>query len=253
MVQPLLIASLIVGSALLARRNLRAGRGDRAGASRVVLWVGVLMMLRWLVAAHHSGTYANFQGAFLDAPADAMLNAGLVWLAYLGIEPWLRRHWPASLLSWSRLLAGSFRDPLLGRDVLLGVVFGVAAGLYLVATRFVIVQVTGTSAGPILNGVPEPTSPRFVVAAIIVAATNALINSVLLALLYVMFRRLLRRPVLAAAAVVLIFAAVVGAAESFAPNRWLNAVLITGLPSSSCCRWSASGWCRSWSASASTS
>jgi hypothetical protein len=228
MVQPLLIASLIIGSALLARRNLRAGRGDRAGASRVVFWVGALMMLRWLFAAHHSGTYANFQGAFLDATADAMLNAGLVWLAYLGIEPWLRRHWPASLLSWSRLLGGSFRDPLLGRDVLVGVGFGVAAGLYLVATRFVIVQVTGTSAGPMLNGVPELTSPRYVVAAIIVAATNALINSVLLALLYVMLRRLLRRPVLATAAVVLIFAAVVGASESFTPNRWLNAVLITG-------------------------
>ena len=228
MVQPLLIASLIVGSALLARRNLRAGRGDRAGASRVALWVGMLMTLRWLVAAHHSGTYATFQGAFIDASADALLNAGLVWLAYLGIEPWLRRHWPASLLSWSRLLGGSFRDPLLGRDVLLGVVFGVAAGLYLVAMRYVILQVTGTSAGPMLNGVPQLTSPRYVVAAMIVAPTNALTNGVLIALLYVMLRRLLRRPVLAATAVMLIFALLVGAGESFTANPWLNPVLITG-------------------------
>jgi serine/threonine-protein kinase len=228
LVQPLLVASLIIGSALLARRNLRAARGDRAGASRVALWVGVLMMLRWLVAAHHSGSYANFQGAFLDASEQALLNAALVWLAYLGIEPWLRRHWPASLLSWSRLLGGSFRDPLLGRDVLVGVVFGLAAGLYLVATRYVTVQVTGIPAGPMLNGVPELTSPRYVVAAMMVAATNALINGVLLALLYVMLRRLLRRPVVAAAAVVLIFAALVGATESVTQNWWLNSVLIIG-------------------------
>jgi serine/threonine-protein kinase len=106
LVQPLLVASLIIGSALLARRNLRAGRGDRAGAWRVALCVGVLFVLRWLVVAHHSGTYATFQNALLDAAETALLNAAILWLAYLGIEPWLRRHWPGSLLSRSRLLGG---------------------------------------------------------------------------------------------------------------------------------------------------
>lgn len=32
----------------------------------------------------------------------------------------MRRRWPATLVSWSRLLAGDFRDPLVGRDVLAG-------------------------------------------------------------------------------------------------------------------------------------
>jgi hypothetical protein len=32
----------------------------------------------------------------------------------------VRRRWPATLVSWSRLLAGRFRDPLVGRDVLAG-------------------------------------------------------------------------------------------------------------------------------------
>ena len=94
--------------------------------------------------------------------------------------------------------------------------------------RYVILQVTGTSAGPMLNGVPQLTSARYVVAAMIVAPTNALTNGVLIALLYVMLRRLLRRPVLAATAVMLIFALLVGAAESFSANPWLNPVLITG-------------------------
>jgi hypothetical protein len=74
--------------------------------------------------------------------------------------------------------------------------------------------------------VPELTSPRYVVAAMFQGATNALINGVLIGLLYVMLRRLLRRPVLAAIGVVVIFAAVVGSQETFAEQRWLNALLI---------------------------
>jgi hypothetical protein len=41
----------------------------------------------------------------------------------------VRRRWPARLISWSRLLAGGFRDPLVGRDVLVGCLlatFGIA-------------------------------------------------------------------------------------------------------------------------------
>jgi hypothetical protein len=37
----------------------------------------------------------------------------------MAIEPWVRRRWPKSILG--RLLAGSWRDPVVGRDVLLGV------------------------------------------------------------------------------------------------------------------------------------
>jgi hypothetical protein len=39
----------------------------------------------------------------------------------------VRRVWPEMLIGWSRLVAGRLRDPLVGRDVLLGVVAGVAA------------------------------------------------------------------------------------------------------------------------------
>jgi hypothetical protein len=40
------------------------------------------------------------------------------------MEPYVRRRWPATLVSWSRLLAGGFRDPLVGRDVLAGCLWG---------------------------------------------------------------------------------------------------------------------------------
>ena len=43
---------------------------------------------------------------------------GLI-LAYLSLEPLLRRLWPTLLVSWSRLVQGRWRDPLIGRDLLI--------------------------------------------------------------------------------------------------------------------------------------
>ena len=46
------------------------------------------------------------------------------WVVYMALEPYVRRRWPDTLVSWSRLLAGGFRDPLVGRDVLFGCLLG---------------------------------------------------------------------------------------------------------------------------------
>lgn len=48
-------------------------------------------------------------------------SAVLSWLTYLMIEPYARANWPRSLVSWNRLLQGRWRDPMVGRDLLLGV------------------------------------------------------------------------------------------------------------------------------------
>jgi serine/threonine-protein kinase len=52
--------------------------------------------------------------------ANALLFGVFVWIIYLALEPFARRHWPRMLISWSRLLSGRFRDPLVGRDLLVG-------------------------------------------------------------------------------------------------------------------------------------
>jgi hypothetical protein len=46
------------------------------------------------------------------------------WLLYIALEPYVRRRWPATLVSWSRVLAGFFRDPVVGRDILIGCFLG---------------------------------------------------------------------------------------------------------------------------------
>jgi hypothetical protein len=50
----------------------------------------------------------------------AGLTAAMVWFAYLGIEPYVRRFWPDALISWTRLQSGRLRDPLAASHILAG-------------------------------------------------------------------------------------------------------------------------------------
>ena len=64
-----------------------------------------------------------------EAVGQALFVGGLLWLAYMALEPHVRRHWPAILVGWSRVLAGRWRDPRVGRDVLAGAAVGTAISL----------------------------------------------------------------------------------------------------------------------------
>src|SRR5579864_5436149 len=73
----------------------------------------------------HLATIGDAIGLTIIAISTALFLSGSMWIFYMAIEPWVRRQWPKSIVSWSRLLAGSFRDPVVGRDILLGVALGV--------------------------------------------------------------------------------------------------------------------------------
>ena len=68
---------------------------------------------------------------FLIAIGTGLLVGGTMWMLYLALEPYIRRNWPQTIVSWSRVLEGRFRDPLVGRDILFGVVLGVTWALLL--------------------------------------------------------------------------------------------------------------------------
>jgi hypothetical protein len=188
----------------------------------------ILEVVRWLAMAHHSGDYAVDQNELLDAIAEALLPAALVWLAYLGIEPWLRRHWPTSLISWSRLLGGRVRDPLVGRDLLLGVAFGVATAIYVVLSRDVVAAITGLPPGPMFNGVVSLTTPRWVIAGVLATVSNSLLNGVLLSMLYVVLRRLLRVPLLASVAAALMLSLLISS-EDWRADTWYGFLIALGM------------------------
>ena len=68
---------------------------------------------------------ALFAGMFGRTLVDGMM----LWLIYLALEPWVRRLSPWRWIGWSRFLEGRWRDPLVGRDVLLGVLSGIGAAI----------------------------------------------------------------------------------------------------------------------------
>ena len=113
------LLSVMVGGAVLARRNLRLGRGDRRGASRLAAFVFAAGAVAWFFGAHHVPNADEF-GLLFEFLAWGFFWSCSVWVLYIALEPYVRRRWPATLVSWSRLLVGGFRDPLVGRDVLAG-------------------------------------------------------------------------------------------------------------------------------------
>lgn len=120
-----------IAGALLTLKNIRLGRGDRRGAFRLahfVFWVSVVGGL-FGVNAHHVPTALEFF-IILTTIAWALFGAAFFWVVYMALEPFVRRRWPERIISWTRLLAGDFRDPMVGRDLLIGALFGIFAPLH---------------------------------------------------------------------------------------------------------------------------
>jgi hypothetical protein len=121
----LLVLALVIMivPAWLAWRNIARGKADQRGALRLGAGLFSVYMLLWIFQGHFTAEIAML-GEFAMAIATSLFNAALVWTVYLALEPYVRRHWPHSIVSWSRLLNGQFRDPAVGRDVLFGVAMG---------------------------------------------------------------------------------------------------------------------------------
>jgi len=117
------VIALAVG-AWLARRNVRAGRADRRGARTLAVWTGGALLLSGLVSTHYAGTLSLVWGRFLQQLGFILFWSTLTWMDYLALEPFVRRRWPEAMISWTRLLAGRTGDPLVGRDVLIGMAGG---------------------------------------------------------------------------------------------------------------------------------
>jgi hypothetical protein len=117
----------------LALRNLRLGRGDQQGALRLAILGLSMEVLHGLTSLLGPLSWSHVT---LDI-AHGLRTAVLMGMIYLGFEPYARRLWPERIVSWSRLLAGRFRDPLVGRDVLIGCLLGMGIALSRYAEKLV--------------------------------------------------------------------------------------------------------------------
>ena len=198
-----LALGLLIGLGLLARRNLNSGRSDLRGARRVGLYIFVVQLASVLV----SGTL--FLGGDVMERVFVWLSvvvflAVLVFLAYVALEPYVRRLWPATLISWTRVLAGRFADPLVGRDLLIGGVLGAFTGcLMTVHTR--LPGLLGLPAEPLGAGLADNSGGALVaVPALLNSVGGAVGQSMLLLVALVLLRLLFRNTWVAIAVFALI-------------------------------------------------
>jgi len=118
----LLVGYVLIGG-FFAKRNILQGRADTRGGLRLASFVALMLGVLTLASFHFVpvSDYITTQFCFLGIP---LFFALLSWIGYMALEPAVRRTWPKLMVSWQRLLAGRFRDPLVGHDVLLGCLGG---------------------------------------------------------------------------------------------------------------------------------
>ena len=110
----------------VAWTNLKAGRGDRRGATRVGLGIAfITATAAWLEADHVPDVVAEWV-TLQETVALGLFFGAFVWVLYLALEPFVRRRAPNLLIGWTRLVQGRWRDPRVGRDLLAGAVAGTA-------------------------------------------------------------------------------------------------------------------------------
>lgn len=129
--------AMIVPLVRLTLRNLRQGRSDRRGALRLAIFVAIAVAIALVLRADH-GSDLQLEASLLTVMLMQAVHFGVgAWIAYIAFEPLARRRWPHLLVGWQRLLAGRWRDSLVGRNVLQGVVVGIGMALMLHAGGYV--------------------------------------------------------------------------------------------------------------------
>ncbi len=118
-----LVLLVFVAGLFLARRNYRRGRSDTAGAYRLASVVFGLLFLVWFCRSHFM-LESDVLGSLVILVSTALFTSGAIFMLYIALEPYVRSRWPKTIISWNRLLLGQYRDPLVGRDLLFGVLLG---------------------------------------------------------------------------------------------------------------------------------
>ena len=203
-----LLLLFLLGGAALARHNVRAGRGDRRGAGRLAVVVLILQGVMWALGAHHVAS-SDEVWIFINGFSNAVAMGLAFWLLYLALEPFARRRWPQMLISWTRALSGNWRDPLVGRDILIGAAVGTAAGLILGPLRVLLPPRLGLAGPPPLPfDVAAPVNPGFAMAMLVSDGILATFWVLGIVFLLILARRIVRREWLAGVLVALVLAAI---------------------------------------------
>jgi serine/threonine-protein kinase len=225
-----LTLAMVVVAAIVARRNLRLGRGDRKGAFRLAAFVYAAGSLSWIFATHHVASLQEF-GMFMESWVWGIGFCAFMWLVYIALEPHVRRRWPSTLVSWSRLLAGGFKDPMVGRDLLIGCLLGAFSIPLTRAAWFVPAWLGHPPSQPMTGPDWQFLGARNIISDI----CNHLVTAPFywVAALFIMFllRALLRKEWAAGAILWVVLFTIVRppSANPYAPEVFMTGLVVTGL------------------------
>jgi serine/threonine-protein kinase len=203
---------LVSVGCFLAWRNFQLGKSDLQGALRLAAFCFLLHLAVWPFATSWAND-ANEIGATFNELGRALLAGGLFWIYYVALEPYVRRRWPQSLIAWSRLLGGGFRDPVVGSNVLVGAAVGVAIAPYFLA-RNLLLHSYISPAGPLSL---DTVSGAGLLVTEILSALERRIFIALGCLFFFFLLRVLFRRVWIAAAVFTLVMTLAGASSANSP------------------------------------
>ncbi len=197
-----LFLAIVFGGGWLARRNMRQGRGDRESARRLAVWIGGAEMALWISASHFNASIGTF-GMFILAICTAVFYGWVVYALYIALEPQVRRRWPHTLISWTAILTGQWRDPIVGRDVLIGTALGIG---FPVLGETVNALALGSNQSPSLGSTDGLLGFRGALAICFQSMPHCIRDTLTLALVLFLLRAILRNQWLAMGAFAVIFA-----------------------------------------------
>lgn len=215
-----------VGAATLARRQYKQGKSDRVGAARLSAFVFLAQIAIWLCYGHFVPSL-ELTGPFVLAISTGLFTACLVWVLYMALEPYVRRLWPQTIISWTRLMSGRVRDPLVGRDVMFGVILGLIWTL-IIEVRL-IVGATRFGMFPQLFSKEYLMGGRSTLGVMLGQVPGAIQGTLVFFIILIALRSLLRNRWAGAAGFVVIFAVLKGLGSSHPLLEMATGVLIYGI------------------------
>ncbi len=194
---PLMSVAVIVGGALLARRNLRLGRSDTRGATRLgAAYVTVGVAAQLLTFNSVSGSFFHM----MNTVAVQFFVGTLVWVFYVALEPYVRRLWPDTLTAWTRVLDGRFLDPLVGRHILIGAMGGIVVSAVMILPDMAAPWFGAPPVAPYTGAFLGLRGARFSLSSSLLILQQSFFTPFAALLLLLLLRVVLRRPWLAYAA-----------------------------------------------------
>ena len=157
-----------------------------------------------VLRAHHVPLAVDEWIFLLIATGWALVWTAFAWLIYISLEPYVRRRMPELLIGWTRLLDGRWRDPRVGRDVLVGALAGSIMALGLHVTNALPAWIPFPGQTTLFPNYDAVYGGRRLVSFLLAMPVNVLLPSMFLFCALFVLRVVLRRPALAVTGLMLL-------------------------------------------------